>query len=211
MNLVRSLNQVHEFPNSGASVRTKLTILVKERTRIDYLRTVNALWHVSEDGSISRFEPRANPEHDSTEAFVWAIDSEHVPAYWFPRDLPRGTFWAIDTTTDDDAERFLTGDRTRRVHAIEASWLAALRDARVFAYRLPSETFEPYARAAGYFVSREPVEPIEVVELDDLIGRHAEAGIELRIVPELWPLWERVIGSTLEFSGIRLRNLQSRT
>jgi len=46
------------------------------------------------------------------------------------------------------------------------------------------------------------------VELHDLIGRHVDAGIELRIVPELWPLWERVIVSTLEFSGIRLRNLK---
>jgi hypothetical protein len=42
----------------------------------------------------------------------------------------------------------------------------------------------------------------------DLVGQHADAGIELRIVPELWPLWERVIASTLEFSGIRLRNLK---
>jgi hypothetical protein len=63
-------------------------------------------------------------------------------------------------------------------------------------------------RRKRYFVSREPVEPVEIVELDDLIGRHADAGIELRIVPELWPLWQRVIGSTLEFSGIRLRNLK---
>jgi hypothetical protein len=165
------------------------------------------LWHISEDGSIPRFEPRANPSHDSPEPLVWAIDSGHVPAYWFPRDLPRGTFWALDTTTDDDVERFLTGNRALRVHAIESSWLGALREARLFAYRLPPETFEAYARAAGYFVSREPVEPVEVVELDDLIARHAEAGIELRIVPELWPLWERVIASTLEFSGIRLRNL----
>jgi hypothetical protein len=168
---------------------------------------VSELWHVSENGAIPRFEPRANPEHDSPEALVWAIDAAHVPAYWFPRDLPRGTFWAIDTTRDEDVEWFLTGDRGRRVHAIEARWLDALRTARVFAYRLPPETFEPYERAAGYFVSREAVEPAEIVELDDLIGRHADAGIELRIVPELWPLWERVVASTLAFSGIRLRNL----
>ena len=165
------------------------------------------LWHVSEDGSIARFEPRADARHDSPEPLVWAIDTEHVPAYWFPRDLPRATFWAVDATTDEDVERFLTGDRTRRVHAIEASWLSSLRDARVFAYRLPSETFEPYDGAAGYFVSREAVEPVGIVELGDLIARHAEAGIELRIVPKLWPLWERVIASTLEFSGIHLRNL----
>jgi hypothetical protein len=168
---------------------------------------VELLWHVSEDGAIGRFEPRANPEHDSPEALVWAIDDDHVPAYWFPRECPRATFWAVETTTDEDVERFLTGDRARRVHATEAGWLDLLRGARVFAYLLPPDAFEPYPRAAGYFVSREPVEPLAVEELGDLLARHAGAGIELRIVPALQPLWDRVIVSTLEFSGIRLRNL----
>jgi hypothetical protein len=168
---------------------------------------VTQLWHVSEDDSIRRFEPRADPGHDSPEALVWAIDDEHAPAYWFPRDLPRGTLWAVESTSDEDVERFLTGDRARRVHAIEGSWLGVLRDARVFGYRLPDETFQPYGRAAGYWVSREPVEPLERVELGDLLARHAEAAIELRIVPALQPLWDRVVASTLEFSGIRLHNL----
>jgi hypothetical protein len=168
---------------------------------------VTSLWHVSDDGSISRFEPRADPRHDSPEALVWAIDEAHVPAYWFPRDLPRGTFWAVESTSDADVERFLAGDRSRRVHAIEPSWLDALRDARMYGYRLPPASFEPYPRAAGYWVSREPVEPLECVELGDLIARHAGAGIELRLVAKLWPLWEQVIASTLAFSGIRLRNL----
>jgi hypothetical protein len=166
-----------------------------------------SLWHVSDDRGIQRFEPRANPGHDSPEPLVWAIDDQHVPAYWFPRDCPRGTFWAIDTTSDDDVERFLTGDRTRRVHALQSDWLRRFREARVYAYRLPDAPFEPYGRAAGYFVAREVVEPLQVVELGDLLMRHAEVGIELRIVPDLRMLWDRVIGSTLEFSGIRLRNL----
>ena len=55
-------------------------------------------------------------------------------------------------------------------------------------------------------MTREPVEPLELVEVGDLLARHAEAEIELRIVPSLTPLWQRVIESTLEFSGIRLRN-----
>jgi len=33
-----------------------------------------------------------------------------------------------------------------------------------------------------------------------------DAWVELRIVDDLWPLWDRVVASTLEFSGIRLRN-----
>jgi hypothetical protein len=165
------------------------------------------LWHVSEDGGITLFEPRANAEHDSPEALVWAIDDDHVPAYWFPRECPRGTFWAVESTGEDDVERFLTGDRSRRVHAIQADWLRRFRAARVFAYRLPVDTFEPYGRAAGYWVSRVAVEPLEVAPLGDLLERHAEAGIELRIVPDLHALWQRVIASSLEFSGIRLRNL----
>jgi hypothetical protein len=163
---------------------------------------------MSEDDSIRRFEPRANPEHDSPDSLVWAIDSEHAPAYWFPRECPRGTFWAGTTTSDDDVERFLTGERSRRVHAIQSEWLDAMRSVRVFAYRLPTAPFKPYGRAPGYWVSAEPVEPLEVVELGDLLVRHAETGIELRIVPALQPLWKQVIASTLEFSGIRLPNLR---
>ena len=76
------------------------------------------------------------------------------------------------------------------------------------AYRLPPQTFERYERANGYWVSRQPVTAIEMVEVGDVLGRHATAGIELWIVPDLWSVWQQVIGSTLEFSGIRLRNLQ---
>jgi len=171
---------------------------------------VGEIWHVSENGGIDRFVPRANDAHDSPEPLVWAIDGEHVPAYWFPRDCPRGTFWAIDSTSDEDVERFLCGDRARRVHAIESAWLEQLREATVYAYRLPPESFARYERAAGYWVSRSAVEPLEVVELGDLLAKHAAAGIELRIVPALLPLWDRVVASTLEFSGIRLRNLGAR-
>jgi hypothetical protein len=172
---------------------------------------VGNLWHVSEDGGIDLFTPRANEAHDSPEPLVWAIDDGHVPAYWFPRECPRGTFWAVESTSDDDVERFLCGDRTRRVHAIEGDWLADVRAGRVFAYRLPAESFMRYERAAGYWVSRSAVRPLEVVVLGDLLAKHAAAGIELRIVPSLPPLWERVVASTLEFSGIRLRNLGSRS
>jgi hypothetical protein len=48
--------------------------------------------------------------------------------------------------------------------------------------------------------------PLGIVELGDLLARHTEAGNELRIAPTLYPLWDRVIETTLDFSGIRLRN-----
>ena len=172
------------------------------------MERVTALWHLSEDDAISRFEPRANPGHDSAEPLVWAIDDEHVPAYWFPRECPRGTFWASDATSDEDVARFLLGDRSLRVQAVQSDWLAEVRSARLLAYRLPPETFERYERANGYWVSRQAVVPLEVTEVGDVLDRHAAAGIELRIVPDLWFVWQQVVESTLEFSGIRLRNLR---
>jgi hypothetical protein len=158
----------------------------------------HALWHVSEDAAIARFEPRGD------DARVWAIDTRHLPLYWFPRDCPRATFWAIGTTTDEDVERFLEGYRQRRVHVIEGGWVERMRAARVVAYRFPEQTFEQ--NADRFWTSRAAVDPIELLELGDLLERHAHAEIELRIAPALYPLWDEVVSSTLDFSGIRLRN-----
>ena len=169
------------------------------------------LWHVSDRAGIARFEPRAVEHHDSSEALVWAIDAEHVPAYWFPRDVPRGTWWATDETTETDVDRFLGGDRSRRVHAIQREWVDEVRSGRVYAYRLPAEPFEPYDRVAGYYVSRVAVEPVEVRELDDLPGQHEQHGIELRVVDDLQAVWDEVVASTVAYSGIRLPNLGRRT
>jgi hypothetical protein len=168
---------------------------------------VSELWHVSDDGSIERFEPRADAAHDSPQPLLWAIDAAHLPAYWFPRECPRATFWAVDSTTDEDVERFLTGDRKRRVHAIESAWLAALRSARLFAYRLPQATFERYGRAAGYAVSRVASNRSRWSSSATCSRGTPRPNIELRVVPDLAGLRERVVATTLEFSGIRLRNL----
>ncbi|MDX6511933.1 MAG: hypothetical protein QOE36_1437 [Gaiellaceae bacterium] len=160
-----------------------------------------ALWHVSEDATIERFEPHTTVASDET--LVWAVDTRHLPLFWFRRDCPRATFWAGPHTTPEDAE-LLHG--SARVHAFEGGWLERLREARVLAYRLPEESFSQDPEVAGYWVSRAAVEPMDVVEAGDLLANHAAAEIELRMVPNLWPLWNRVIASTLEFSGIRLRN-----
>jgi hypothetical protein len=166
---------------------------------------------VSEEPHIARFEPRINPAAVSQEPLVWAIDDLHVPSYWFPRDVPRGTWWAKAATTDADIDRFLSGDRSRRVHAIQRGWLDEFRRGRVYAYSLPPAPFEPYDDVAGYYVSREPVEPLEVLELADLPAVHETRGIEFRVVADPAAVWDEVIASTVDFSGIRLRNLDRRT
>ena len=88
---------------------------------------------------------------------------------------------------------------------MEADWLPRMRSCRLYAYRLPAEAFGPH-EVGGYWVAGEPVEAIERVIIDDLVGRHAAAGIELRITPSIWPFWRRVASSTVGFSGSRLGN-----
>jgi hypothetical protein len=78
-----------------------------------------------------------------------------------------------------------------------------MRTTRVVAYRLPEATFERWDR---FWISRTAVEPLELVELGDLVDRHAKADIGLAADDDLPALWQRVIASTLDFSGIRLRN-----
>jgi hypothetical protein len=154
---------------------------------------------VSEDDSIRRFEPR--------DGRVWAIATRLLPLYWFPRDCPRATFWAESGTTEEDVRRFLGGDRGRRVHLVEPGWLEPMRTCRVVAYQMPEQTFvEDDDR---FWISAEAVEPLELVELGDLVARHERAGIELGTEGDLLHLWDEVIGSTLGYSGIRLRNAAS--
>ena len=161
-----------------------------------------ALWHFSEDPSLRLFLPRAAA---ASPPLVWAVDTRHAPMYWFPRDCPRGCIWPASTTTAQDRERFFGQSGAGRIHVIEASWLERVRTCRLYAYRLPAGSFRPH-EVGGYWVTDRRAEAIERLTVDDLIGRHARAGIELRITPSIWPFWRRVASSTVGFSGSRLRN-----
>ena len=71
---------------------------------------------------------------------------------------------------------------------------------------MPPETFDVVEDDRFYISRDDRSTRSSVVELGDLLTRHAEAGNELRIAPSLYPLWDEVIETTLDFSGIRLRN-----
>jgi hypothetical protein len=161
------------------------------------------LWHASDDPNIEIFRPHRAPTALIEDELVWAVDDAHVPAYWFPRDCPRATFWIASKTSRADIA-WMNG--AQRAHAIEWAWWERFRAATVHLYRMPPTTFTVHNAGAGYYVSRDAVVPLERLTIDDLVQQHADAGIELRVVNDLWPLWDHVVGSTLEFSGIRLRN-----
>ena len=165
-----------------------------------------ALWHFSEDPALSRFLPHVPVTNPQAPPLVWAVDTRHAPMFWFPRDCPRGCIWPVSTTTARDRDRFFGQSAADRVHVIESGWLERVRACRLYAYRLPAEAFRPHEVVGGYWVAGEPVEAIEREVVGDLLGRHASAGIELRVTPSIWPFWRQVRLSTVAFSGSRLRN-----
>jgi hypothetical protein len=160
------------------------------------------VWHFSEDPSITRFEPDVPPSNPDMPPMVWAIDSDHAPLYWFPRDCPRVAFW----TGDGSPPTLLGPTAARRVHAIEARWLDRMRACELYAYRFDAAPFAPWPDADGQLTTTDAVEPLGVEPVGDLLARHAEAGIELRLVPSLRPLVEPVVASGYQFSMVRMAN-----
>jgi hypothetical protein len=160
------------------------------------------LFHVSEDRSIEQFEPRQAETGGSS--IVWAIDGERLRNYLMPRDCPRVTYYAGPATTAADKERFL-GSSTAVV-AIESAWYERLRSCRLYCYYLAPDTFECIDECAGYFVSGVAVVPACVEAISDPVNELRRRGVELRVLPNLWPLRHAVVASSLQFSIIRMRN-----
>lgn len=154
------------------------------------------LFHFSEDPAIEVFRPHRPVGREDEVPQVWAIDELKAPLYWFPRDCPRVTFWPAD----DPAHH-------RRVHAIEWGWLDRMRRTVLYVYRLDGSSFAP-APGGGGWISPETLRPLDVAPVGDLLDRHAAAGIELRLVTNLWPLHRWVVHSGLQFSMVRMRNAQ---
>jgi len=164
------------------------------------------LYHFSEDPGIEHFVPHVVATRVGEDPLVWAVDDEHAYIYYFPRECPRVTFYASPQTTPEDIERFFGHSTARRVVAIESVWLATTRETELYRYELDDARFELQDENAGYWISKQPVTPLSVEPVGDLLTALTEADAEVRVMPSLWPLYEAVISSTLGFSIIRWRN-----
>jgi len=166
---------------------------------------VVTLHHFSEDPGIRRFVPHVPATNPTHRAAVWAIDAEHAPLYWFPRDCPRVTVWPRDERERVTFEQtFVT--TARRLHAIELGWLDRMRRVALYRYDLPADDFVPWESASGQWICEHDVEPLAVEPLGDLLTAHVAAGIELRLVPSLWPLRDAAVDDRWDFSLVRMAN-----
>lgn len=163
------------------------------------------LYHFSEDPAIELFAPRSPLAHPEKEPLVWAVDAKHAWTYLFPRDCPRVLLWKTANTTDEDSRRWTGANDTGKVACIEWRWFERFRSQLLYRYGFESNAFRPVEGDLWMHVSSEPVRPTAIDRISDLDAALAEARVELRMMPSLAP-FRGAWGSTVHFSGIRLRN-----
>ena len=165
---------------------------------------MHTLLHFSEDPHIEVFAPHVPASSPDNAPMVWAVDDAHAPGFRFPRVCPRACCWSAGQPMTDIG-RSLVGTGTR-MHALESVWLERMRACKMYVYRFDAAPFGVYDANAGYFSTKETIAPLSVEPVGDLLALHAAANIELRIVPNLWPVIDAVVASGLEFSIIRKMN-----
>lgn len=164
------------------------------------------LFHVSEDPTITQFVPR--PSAYTQKPVVWAVDEIHLHNYLFPRDCPRITFYAKPNSEPEEVKQYLGSSQA--VVAIEGEWLPAIQECNLTIYHIPLTGFRLQDEGSGYWVCENSIAPQATTMITNCLGELANRQIEIRILPELWTLQDAILGSTLQFSIIRMRNSQPR-
>lgn len=166
---------------------------------------VSEVYHYSEDGSIRRFAPHVPQTNPGQPASVWAIDADHSPIYWFPRNCPRLSVWARDEEQQARLSEIFATEASR-ISAAETGWMERVRDARLYRYVFDATGFHPWTEADGQYVTHDVVHPERVDVIDDVLALHATADAELRFTPRLGALMDAILASGLPFSFVRIRD-----
>src|SRR5690349_19203565 len=135
--------------------------------------------HFSEDPTIAEFAPHVAATAQQPEAYVWAVDHDRCPDYWFPRQCPRAMAWVRPGSTEEDRERIIGPGGGQRIHAVEYGWLEAMRTVELYAYRFDAADFEPFGKPGdeNAHVTTRTVRPLGPAErVGDLFALHEEAG-----------------------------------
>ena len=168
------------------------------------------MFHVSEDPDIKIFHPRPAPAFpDLKKDVVFAVSETLLHNYLLPRDCPRVTYYAGQSTAEEDKKKFLS-DNCEYVIAIEEKWLEKSQSTELFLYEFNSSSFELLDEIAGYYVSFESQTPVSKTTISHPIKTITDRGnVELRVLGNLQTLAKNVADSSLNFSIIRMRNAQS--
>ena len=166
------------------------------------------LFHISEDPGIKIFRPRpSRSSHLRVEGdVVWAVNQDRLYNYLVPRNCPRLSFYAKDSTRQEDIDAWLNGDRAKRVIVLESGRLARVLDTTLVRYEFDPTHFTLFHAEAGYYHSQRPETPIAVETIAHPLEHLLAEGVEVRLTPALWDIRERILRSSLGFSFARMNH-----
>ena len=139
---------------------------------------------------------------------VFAVSDEMLHNYLLPRECPRVTYYATEHSLQNDIDEFIGSSKKKYFINIEEGWFERVIQTILYLYELPSESFALLDEGAGYYFSSEALKPIRIKVVSDAIGEIKKRNAEIRTLPSLKQLAERVSNSSLQFSIIRIRNTQ---
>jgi hypothetical protein len=141
---------------------------------------------------------------------VWAINEDRLVNFLTPCDCPRVIFYARETSTRKDVEKYIGNSGVHSVLAIEHAWFERMLNTTLYIYEFDPANFVLQDDVAGYYVSNKTEVPIGVTRIDNLFAALFERNVEVRILPSLWDLRDKIVNSTLGFSFCRMRNALTR-
>ncbi|WP_068774294.1 DUF6886 family protein [Paenibacillus sp. FJAT-26967] len=160
------------------------------------------LFHFSSEPDIKVFVPRVKANRTDMPPVVWAIDQEHAFTFYFPRNCPRIVYTRSGGINREDEARFFGLSCADKIITVETQWYKAIKESTIYRYTLPSASFQLFDKTAGYYISEQTVTPVVMKPMRDLIGKLADLNIEIRLTPNLHPLKEAILNSTLDDFGI---------
>ncbi|MDQ8737728.1 DUF6886 family protein [Paenibacillus sp. LHD-38] len=160
------------------------------------------LFHFSEESGIDIFVPRVKENRRDMPPVVWAIDDAHKFTFYFPRNCPRIVYTRTNDLTDDDNDKFFGLTASNIVVTVETAWYERIMSTTVFKYTMPAGSFRLFDEFAGYYISTQTVKPLEVEPVNNLLERLIELNIEVRFTPNLHPLKEAILNSSVTDFGI---------
>jgi hypothetical protein len=165
------------------------------------------LYHISEDANIKEFIPRKSEIYKELAPVVWAIDEEHIIYYYFPRDCPRIIYKFSSDITEEDTIKFFSNTVSNTIITIENRWYEIINKTILYKYIFDTDKFRLLDNTPGYYISEEKNEPKSVEKIDNIIKVLTDQDIELRFTPNIFPLRNSLIKSSIKyFSIIRFRN-----
>lgn len=170
------------------------------------------LFHVSEEENIEVFHPRIPKRKDikTQEGLVWAVDDKRLPNFLTPRNCPRVTYHINSMTTDLDIKKFISSDYTSHVLVIENKWFETMKNTLLYIYEFDITNFVLQDEIAGYYVSKISQKPIAKYKIVDLFAELFKRNVEVRIVDNLWNMFDVITKSTFNYSMCRMGFAQPR-